>query len=51
VAGKSAWEIGQILSLSERTIRFHLDNVKRKFGANGKTGVIAKALQLRIAQF
>lgn len=49
VAGKSAWDIGQILSLSERTIRFHLDNIKRKFGARGKAQVVAKAIQLKIA--
>jgi LuxR family transcriptional regulator, quorum-sensing system regulator LasR len=51
VAGKSAWDIGQILHLSQRTVRFHLDNIKRKFGTCTKTGVIAKALQLKIAQF
>jgi len=51
VAGKSAWEIAQILSVSERTIRFHLDNVKRKFGARGKTEVISKAILSNIARF
>lgn len=51
VAGKSAWDIAQILKLSERTVRFHLDNIKRKFGAASKTQVVAKAIQLKIAAF
>lgn len=49
VAGKSAWDIGQITSISERTIRFHLDNVKRKLGVRSKSQVVAKAVQLKIA--
>lgn len=48
VAGKSAWDIGRILGLSERTVRFHLDNIKRKFGACGKAQVVARAIQLKI---
>lgn len=51
VAGKSAWDIGQILHVSERTVRFHLDNTKRKFGAKGKTQVVTKAVQLGLAAF
>ncbi len=51
IAGKSAWDIGQILKVSERTVRFHLDNTKRKFGANGKTQVVAKAIQLGLTAF
>jgi len=30
--GKSAWEIGRILSISRRTAAFHLDNAKLKLG-------------------
>ncbi|MBN9548206.1 MAG: LuxR family transcriptional regulator [Alphaproteobacteria bacterium] len=30
--GKSAWDIGQILGISERTASFHLDNAKKKLG-------------------
>jgi LuxR family transcriptional activator of conjugal transfer of Ti plasmids len=29
-AGKSAWEIGQILGITRRTVAFHLDNAKAK---------------------
>lgn len=34
--GKTAWEIGRILSSSEATIRFHIANVNRKFGISSK---------------
>lgn len=51
VAGKSAWDIGQIFKLSERTVRFHLNNIKRKFDARCKAQVVAKAIQLKIASF
>lgn len=30
--GKSRWESGQILGLSPRTVKFHLDNAKAKLG-------------------
>lgn len=31
--GKSCWEIGCILAISERTVMFHINNVKRKLKA------------------
>ena len=30
--GKSDWEISQILGISTKTVNFHVENVKRKFG-------------------
>ncbi|TIU72455.1 MAG: LuxR family transcriptional regulator [Mesorhizobium sp.] len=30
--GKSAWDIGHILGISQRTAQFHLDNAKKKLG-------------------
>ncbi|RTM05693.1 MAG: LuxR family transcriptional regulator [Hyphomicrobiales bacterium] len=30
--GKSAWDIGHILGISQRTAAFHLDNAKKKLG-------------------
>lgn len=30
--GKSAWDIGQIIGLSRRTVSFHLENAKMKLG-------------------
>lgn len=48
VSGKSGWDISRILNLSERTVRFHLENVKRKFGVSSKAQAVAKAIHLKI---
>lgn len=50
VNGKSAWEIGHILNLSERTIRFHLNNLKIKLGVQKKSQVVARAVKLQLVQ-
>jgi len=44
--GKSAWEVGEILRISERTAVFHLTNATRKLGAVNKTHAAAKAAVL-----
>src|SRR6185312_7240148 len=46
VAGKTAWEIGGILKISERTVNFHIQNVMEKFGVHSKTHAAAKAMGL-----
>jgi len=46
--GKTAWEIAQILSITERTAIFHLNNVTQKLGAVNKTQAIVRALALRL---
>ena len=38
--GKSRWETGQILNVSDRTVKFHLENAKAKLGVR----TIAQAL-------
>lgn len=39
--GKTNWEIGEILLISEKTVEFHLSNVMRKLGATNRiTAVI-----------
>jgi DNA-binding CsgD family transcriptional regulator len=39
--GKTNWEIGEILNISEKTVEFHLSNGMRKLGANNRiTAVI-----------
>jgi DNA-binding CsgD family transcriptional regulator len=48
IAGKSAWDISQLQSISERGVRFHLDNAKRKLGARSKTEAIARAVRLKL---
>ena len=40
--GKTASEIGQILSIAPRTVRFHLTNAKRKLSAASRFEAIAK---------
>lgn len=44
VQGKTAWEIGSILSISERTVNFHIQNVMEKFGVHNKTQAAARAI-------
>lgn len=42
--GKTAWEISQILNISERTVVFHIRNATEKFGVSNKTHAIARAV-------
>lgn len=42
--GKTAWEVGQILSISEETVLFHLKNVTRKLGVFSKHHAVVKAV-------
>lgn len=46
--GKSSWEIGVILSISERTVKYHINNVKSKLNAVNRPHAVAKALRYRI---
>lgn len=46
--GKSAEDIGRIMAISPRTVRFHLDNVKIKLGVKTKGQAIARAYKLGI---
>lgn len=44
IQGKTLWEIGVILTLSERTVRFHIDNVVSRLACTNRTQAIAKAI-------
>lgn len=44
-AGKTNWEIGRILSVSERTVKFHLANLLVKLDATTRTQAVAQALR------
>lgn len=46
-AGKTNWETGRILGISERTAKAHLQAAGRKLNAVGRTATVATALQLR----
>jgi LuxR family quorum-sensing system transcriptional regulator CciR len=44
--GKSSWEIGRILLISENTVIFHIKNAMKKLGVNSRTVAAVKAVQL-----
>jgi LuxR family transcriptional regulator, quorum-sensing system regulator SolR len=46
--GKTAWEIGQILGITERTAVFHLNNVIRKLAVTNKIQAVVRAVALRL---
>lgn len=41
--GKTSWEIGRIMGVTERTINFHIQNACRKLRARGRQAAIATA--------
>jgi DNA-binding CsgD family transcriptional regulator len=43
--GKTAWEIGIILSISERTVKFHLKNIYQKLNVTNRSQAVAKAIR------
>jgi DNA-binding CsgD family transcriptional regulator len=43
--GKTNWEISTILDISERTVKFHIQNVERKLNAVNKAQAVAIALE------
>ena len=45
-AGKTAWEVGQILGITERTAALHVSNAAQKLGAVNKHQAALKALRL-----
>jgi DNA-binding CsgD family transcriptional regulator len=44
--GKTAWEISQILNISERTVNFHLGNAAVKLGTRGTRHTVSRAIVL-----
>lgn len=44
-AGKSDWEVGQILSISEKTVSTHIDRIKHKLGVASRTQALVAALR------
>ena len=49
-AGKSSWDIGLILKISENTVSFHLKNAMRKFGTTSRTGAVVQAIRLNLIE-
>jgi len=46
--GKSAWDASQIMGVSERTVKFHLENARAKLGAMNTTHAVSKAVSLNL---
>lgn len=40
-AGKTDWEIGQLLSISPATVHFHVERVKRRLATSSRTHAVA----------
>ncbi|WP_312033094.1 LuxR family transcriptional regulator [Ensifer sesbaniae] len=48
--GKSSWDIGVIMMISENTVNFHIKNVMRKLGTSSRTVAAIKAIRLGIIE-
>jgi LuxR family quorum sensing-dependent transcriptional regulator len=46
--GKSAWEIGEILQITQRTVDEHVQTAVRKLGAMNRTHAVALAIRDRL---
>jgi DNA-binding CsgD family transcriptional regulator len=46
--GKTAWEIGEILHITRRTVESHIENATRSLGAATRTQAVAIALRERL---
>lgn len=46
--GKTNSEIASILSISERTIRYHVDNIRGKLNASNMTHAVGKAIAMNL---
>ncbi len=42
--GKTAWETGMVLNVSERTVNFHMANAQKKLMASNKIQAVARAI-------
>ncbi len=49
--GKTAWEIGRILNISERTVRFHLGNAMTALDVLSKHQAVLKAITLGLLRY
>lgn len=47
-SGKTAWEIAQILAISESTVIFHIENAKKKLSAVTISHAVALAVALKL---
>ena len=50
MGNKSAWSTGQILGLSENTVKFHMKNAMRKLDAGSRHQALSRAVSLGILE-
>jgi DNA-binding CsgD family transcriptional regulator len=48
--GKTSWDIGMILDISENTVNFHLKKAMRKFGTASRTVAVVQAIRLNLIE-
>lgn len=48
--GKSNWAIGEILGISEHSVKFHVQNIYRKLDANSRIAAVVKAIRMGLIQ-
>lgn len=46
--GKSTWEISRILGITERTVKFHVNNAMNKLGSSTRMVAVIRAAQRRL---
>ncbi|MFZ5964255.1 helix-turn-helix transcriptional regulator [Thalassococcus sp. BH17M4-6] len=48
--GKSSWDIGQLIGVSENTVNFHMKNIFAKLEVNNRTLAAVKAVKLGLIE-
>jgi DNA-binding CsgD family transcriptional regulator len=48
--GKSSWDIGMILKISDNTVNYHIKNAMRKLGTTSRTVAVVKAIRLNFIE-
>lgn len=43
--GKTSWETGRIIGVTERTVNFHISNACQKLGVNSRRAAVVIAVQ------
>jgi hypothetical protein len=46
--GKSSWDIGMILQISDNTVNFHIKKAMRKLDTTSRTVAVVKAIRLNL---
>jgi DNA-binding CsgD family transcriptional regulator len=48
--GKSSWDIGRILNISDNTVNFHIKKAMRKLGTTSRTVAVIKAIRFNLIE-